>query len=104
MRLYVKEIQQGIDGEVERLVEPFLTRVRQAFAARPGLSDPGDPTTDPVQLSGPGLAGVYRSRLLGDSGISVLTYGNGVNDIQYAGIEFRVNVLAAEDVVFAKYE
>jgi len=37
MRLFVKGVQQGVDGEAEKACEPFLERVRDAFSGRPGL-------------------------------------------------------------------
>lgn len=74
MRLYIREVQSGIDGEAEARCEPFFARVRDAFAARPGLD---------------GLSNVQIATLAGDSGLAVLSYAGQ----EYAGIEFRLQVV-----------
>lgn len=90
MRLYVAPYQEGIPGEGERLCEPFFVSVRDAFAARPGLSDP---------ITHAHATGVLGAALLGDSGVAVLNY----NGVQYVGIEFRLQVVELVEVSYADY-
>lgn len=82
MRLYVRKSGQGIEGEAERLCEPYFDLVRDAFMARPGLEQ-----LDHVQLA----------RLLGDSGVSALSYAGEM----YIGIEFRLQVMELLSVTYA---
>lgn len=91
MRLYVRPVGQGIDGEAERLCEPFFPRVRDIFAGRPGLG---------LGTTGSHLAGVQRAIFLGDSGTSVLRY----NGQDFIGIEFRLEVSEYVEVVYEDYE
>lgn len=83
MRLYIERSGQGIDGEAERLCEPFFDLVRDAFMARPGLEQ---------------LDNVQVARLLGDSGVSALTYAGE----PYIGIEFRLYVMELVRVTYAE--
>jgi len=87
MRLYVLPYGNGIPGEAERACEPFFDRVRDCFAARPGLE---------------GLEDVQRAVLLGDSGVTLLDYP--VGNFAYWGIEFRLNVVEYVEVIYAANE
>jgi hypothetical protein len=79
MRLYVMEEGAGITGESERNVTPFLERVRDMFAARPGLG---------TGVVGTQLAGVMEAQFMGDKGISILPYGGD----GFIGAEFTLQV------------
>lgn len=83
MRLFIKKSGQGIDGEAERLCEPFFDLVRDTFMARPGLEQ---------------LNSVQLARLLGDSGVNALVYAGE----QYIGIEFRLQVMELLRVTYAE--
>jgi hypothetical protein len=91
MRLLVRQLGQGIDGEAERLCEPFFTSVRNAFAARPGLG---------LGTSSSHLAGVQLAVLLGDSGVSVIKHAGE----EFIGVEFRLQVTEYIEVSYAAYE
>lgn len=91
MRLYVKPILQGIDGEAEKAVEPFLASVRNTFLSHPLL---GKGTKDSV------LPYIEKAAWLGDSGIQVLGYA-GQN---YLGVEFRLAITMIVPVSIALYE
>lgn len=91
MRLYIKPVLQGIDGEAEKAVEPFLERVRDAFLSHPLL---GKNIRDSV------LPWIRKTAWLGDSGIQVLSYA-GQN---YLGSEFRLNVTKIVPISIALYE
>lgn len=91
MRLYVRELGQGIDGEAERLCESFFTSVRDTFAARPGLG---------LGTAGSHLAGVQLAVFLGDSGVSVLRH----NGQDFIGIEFRLEVSEYVEVNYEEFE
>lgn len=82
MRLYIKQLGQGIDGEAERLCEPFFDLVRDTFMGRPGLEQ---------------LNNVQWARLLGDSGAGVMAYAG----TSYIGIEFRLQVMELVAVTYA---
>jgi hypothetical protein len=91
LRLFVKPVQQGYDGEAEKAVEPFLTSLRDTFLSHP--------------IMGLGTAGalipfVQVVTWLGDGGIAVLPYG-GVN---FLGAEFRLSVTILVPIGVAKYE
>lgn len=72
--LYVKPLGQGIDGEAERLCDPFFERIAAAIAANPRL----------------GLDSVLLATLKIDSGAARLSY-NGQNDA-YLGASFEIFV------------
>lgn len=91
MRLYVKPVLQGIDGEAEKFVEPFLASVRDAFLSHPML---GKGTKDSV------LSWIEKAIWLGDSGIQVLSYA-GQN---YLGIEFKLAITTIVPISIALYE
>lgn len=91
MRLYVKPVLQGIDGEAEKAVEPYLTSVRNVFLSHPLL---GKGTKDST------LNWLEKAVWLGDSGIQVLSFA-GQN---YLGIEFRLNLTVIVSVTIASFE
>ncbi len=78
LRLYVKPKGAGIDGEVERLCQPFFERVLEAFARKPAL---GLGVID-TQLPG------VDALLLSDSGVAVLPFAGD----EFIGIEWRLQV------------
>jgi len=73
MRLYLREVGQGIDGEAERLAEPWFAAVANCFAARRRLEQ--------TQY-------VKTSRLISDSGLQVSEYAGR----QYLAIDFVLEV------------
>ena len=83
MRLFVMPLGQGYPGEGENAAEPFFTRVRDTFSARPGLE---------------GLTGVQSATLIGDSGLVVLDF----QEQQYWGIEFELQVVEYVEVTYAE--
>ena len=85
LRLYIAPLTTGTPGEIERLCEPFLTSVRDTFAARPSLER---------------LNGVQSAVLLGDGGPVVMQYGG----TQYIGVEFKLQVTELVEVIYADYE
>lgn len=91
MRLYVKPVLQGIDGEAEKAVEPFLESVRDTFLAHPLL---GKGVKDSV------LDWMKRAVWLGDSGVQILSFA-GQN---YLGVEFRLNVTTIISAEIAMFE
>lgn len=91
MRLLVRQIGQGIDGEAERLCEPFFARVRNTFAARPGLGS---------GTAGSHLAGVQAAVIRGDSGVSIIKHAGE----EFIGIEFKLEVREYVEVVYEDYE
>ncbi len=91
MRLYVKPVLQGIDGEAEKAVEPFLEKVRNAFLSHPLL---GNGTKDSA------LPFVEKAIWLGDSGIQVLSHAGQ----SYLGIEFRLSITTIVPISTASYE
>lgn len=92
MRLYVRPVGQGLDGEAEQACEPFFERVRDCFASHPGLGL-GTKTNGP-------LAEVQRAWLQGDNGVGVLPYAGE----QFIGIEWRLQVRQIVPVTYAAYE
>lgn len=83
MRLFVREVGQGIDGEAERLAEPWFPAVLNAFAARPRLGN---------------TAFVKRSRIVSDSGLQVSVYAG----VQYLAIDFNIEVVEWNEVTYAE--
>jgi hypothetical protein len=96
VRLYVCRKQEGIDGEAEARVEPFIPLVWAFFAARPGLGSGGTAITPRLTP----LAGVLRVQVISDSGVTVLPY----NQIEYLGVEFRLIVTMIIGRTYAPYE
>jgi hypothetical protein len=91
VRLYVKPIQAGYDGEAERAVEPFMSRFRDVFLAHPALG---------LGTSASLIPFIERTTWLGDNGIAVLPFG----DTKFLGCEFRLNVKIAVPIAIANYE
>lgn len=91
MRLYVKPMQAGYDGEAEKAVDEFLVSVRDTFLSHPLLGNGVEDSTLPF---------VKKAVWLGDNGIQVLSYA-GQN---YLGAEFRLNITTIVPVTIAKYE
>lgn len=75
MRLYVLPAADGTPGEAERLCEPFFSRVRDYFAARPQLGN---------------LTGIQAAYVIGDSGVAPLKFNDPNQPI--LGIEFKLQV------------
>lgn len=90
-RLFVARIQQGIDGEAERKVEPFLSLGMQQFLAHPSL---GNGNEDEL------IVGISSLEYLGDGGVQVLVFQNE----QFVGIEFRLAITAIVESNIAKYD
>lgn len=90
-RLYVARAQQGIDGEAERKVEPFLPLGMQQFLAHPSLG-----TGNEDEL----IAGISALEYLGDGGVQMLLY----QQEQFIGIEFRLAITAVVEAVRADYD
>lgn len=78
VRVYVKPIAAGIDGEAEQAVEPFLRSVPAAFQNRLGL--PGEDGKD--------LPFVQQATASSDQGVRVMEH-NGDN---FLGAEVRIEV------------
>lgn len=74
MRLYLREKGQGIDGEAERLAEPWFASVAGCFAARRRLGK---------------TRYVKNARLVSDSGLMVATYAGQ----EYLAIDFVIEVM-----------
>jgi hypothetical protein len=91
LRLYVKPVQAGYDGEAERAVEPFLTSLRDAFLAHPALGLGSASSQIPF---------IESMTWLGDGGIVVLPFA-GEN---FLGAEFRLSVKAIVQITLAGYE
>ena len=83
MRLYIREVGQGIDGEAERLAEPWFAKVYDCFSARRRLN---------------GLAYVRNSRLVSDSGLSVSQYAGQ----SYLAIDFTIEVLDWSEITYVE--
>jgi hypothetical protein len=92
LRLIVRPVQSGVDGEAERACEPFFEPFRTALLSHAGLGL-GLPDAGPL----PGVLGV---RYDGDSGTAVFVYAGQ----EYVGIEFRVSVTQMVEVNYAAYE
>ena len=81
MRLYLREVGQGIDGEAERLAEPWFAAVANCFAARRRLGQ---------------TRYVRTSRLVSDSGLQVSEYAGQ----QYLAIDFVLEVTEWNNVSY----
>lgn len=77
--LILAEAKLGIEGQTEIDADPWFSRVRDHFVARPGLEL--DNATLPQDV-------VFNSEFLGDGGFSIRPYGSK----DYAVIEFRHRV------------
>jgi hypothetical protein len=91
LRLYVKPIQQGYDGEAEKAAEPFLDSVRDKFLSHPALGL----GTEAAQI-----AFVEKMTWQGDGGLAVLPFA-GEN---YLGAEFRISVQTLVPIAITAYE
>lgn len=91
MRLYVKPIQSGFDGEAEAAVTEYLAAARDVFIAHPKLGK---------GILGSALDFVERADFLGDNGVSVLPYAGET----FIGAEFRINVVIVVPHAIAKFE
>ena len=91
LRLYVKPVGAGYDGDAELAVEPFVTSVRDTFLSHPKLGLGTYVSQIPF---------VTLMRWLGDGGISTFQYAGN----SYIGIEFRISVSAMIPIGIAKYE
>lgn len=91
MRMYVKPFAQGIDGEAEAAVEPYLTAARDVFLSHPHLGN---------GTAGNTLDWVTGVQYQGDFGIAILPFANE----QFLGAEFRLNVTQAIMRQIAKFE
>lgn len=83
MRLYLREKGQGIDGEAERLAEPWFEAVVNCFSARRRLGN--------TQF-------VKTSRLLSDSGLQVAAYAGQ----DYLAIDFVIEVMEWAEVKYVE--
>lgn len=87
LRFLIARVQQGIPGEAESLVEPFIDRVRSFFDARPGLIiDPADQA-------------MYRAGVLSDTGVARFA----VAGEEFIGVEFRLQVQQFNQIGFADW-
>lgn len=91
MKLYVKPIQQGVDGEAEAAVTEYLSAARDVFIAHPHLGN---------GAAGQVLDWIENAQYMGDSGIIVLPYANE----NFIGAEFRMNVTSVIVRQIAKFE
>ncbi len=91
MRLYVRPVLQGIDGETEKSVDQFLTGVRNTF-----LSHPAFGLGSLASL----LPEVKRAVWQGDNGIQVLDFAGQ----SYLGVEFRLAVTTTILIGYSDYE
>ncbi len=87
--MYGTYVQQGIDGESERVVEPYLDYARNLFQSHPLLYDGN--LSDIVP-------GIMRAYLIRDDGIVVLPYGNPAS--RYTGLRFIVRVEGLNEVIY----
>lgn len=85
--LYVCQTQQGIDGEAERKVEPYLDYARNLFQSHPLLYDGNISDIVP---------GIMRAFLLRDEGVVVLPFGNQ----KYVGLRFSVRIEGLNAVTY----
>ena len=61
-RLYGTQIQQGYDGNAEKLVEPFITSMRDVFLSHPGMG---------LETANTRIEFVSKLSWLGDGGILI---------------------------------
>jgi hypothetical protein len=91
LRMFVKAVQSGYDGDAERAVEPFVTSVRDTFLSHPALG---------LGTSASQIEWVTGMTWLGDGGITVLPFAG----IPYLGVEYRINVSYLVPIGIANYE
>lgn len=77
--LYVCLTQAGVDGEAERLVEPYIDYARNMIQSHPLLYDGNLADVVP---------GIQRAYLVRDEGIVVLPYNNQ----KYDGLRFTIRI------------
>jgi hypothetical protein len=91
VRLFVKPVGAGYDGDAEKAAEPFVTSLRDTFLSHPRLGLGSYVSQIPF---------VTLMRWLGDGGISTFPYAGN----SYLGIEFRISVSVMVPIGIAKYE
>ena len=79
--LYVNLTQAGIDGEAERVVEPYIDYARSLIQSHPLLYDGNISDIVP---------GIMRAYLVRDDGIVVLPYGGPIQ--KYDGLRFVIRI------------
>lgn len=89
-RLYIKPVGQGIDGEAERIADPFFELVRDKFGSKPMLG------LQTVETQQSGIDAVF----LGDQGLAEILYAGEA----FIGIEFRLQVEALFGRTYDKFE
>lgn len=89
-QLLVANVQKGISGEAEGLVETMIEPCRDAFLSHPGL---GIGTSTLV-------VGLQKAVMLGDSGIRTITFSG----VGYIGVEYRLQIAEEVVPVIASYE
>jgi len=89
-RLYVANVQAGVDGEAELKTEQHIEPASKLFLARPFLS---------VANFGP-LSHVFSAKSLGDGGIQVMPYGPKPA-VPFLGTEHRIEVIYQIRVSYA---
>ena len=89
--VFTENMRLGTETQAQINVAPYFSRVRDYFAARPGLEL--DTAADPQDV-------VYEARLLGDRGFQAIPYPGGENSPVYAGIEFRLQVIEVADISY----
>jgi hypothetical protein len=91
LRLYVKPIQGGIDGEAEAAAVGFLAAARDVFLLHPSMGK---------GVAGSPLAFVERAEYLGDGGVMVMPFANE----NFVGSEFRITITTVVPVTIAKFD
>ncbi len=91
INIYVTTILSGIDGEAEKKVDEWLTKLQKTMMAHPQL---GMGTKDSI------LPFVKMITWQGDSGIKVLSFAGQA----YLGIEGQINVTTLEKVEIYPFE
>lgn len=86
---YVTIAQSGVDGEAERVVEPYVDSARNLIQSHIQLWDGVDADRVP---------GIMRTFLVRDTGIGTLIYGQAVP--KYNGISYTVRVEADNEVKY----
>lgn len=85
VQVFVNEINQGMDGQIEDTMLALLDAVRDYFDDRPGLQLATDPDIS--------IPAVYSHRLLTDTGaVGSGRYPNNETAKEYGVIEFRHTV------------
>jgi hypothetical protein len=91
MWLIVKPVVEGIEGESESLVEPYIDTVLNFFYARPTLGL---------------LTGIVDSAITADSGPKKMIWPGDRSDLQNVawGCEFQLDVIEIVQRIYAPYE